>query len=144
MSTKDAISVPAFVSAAVLAALLERLVIALTAITATGQVLRICPLADGAGLRVEGELDRTALPDLRQALGSMASGGFCVDLGGLAFIDLGGLRALVSAGAALYGGDGDRHVLTLRSVPPHVRRLLVLTGWHQAPGLHLQAPTRPG
>ncbi|MBT2235823.1 STAS domain-containing protein, partial [Nonomuraea sp. NEAU-A123] len=97
-----------------------------------------------AGLWVEGELDHSTLPDLRQALGSMASGrGFCVDLSGLAFIDVGGLRALVSAAAALHDSDGD-HVLTLRSAPPHLRRLLELTGWRQTPGLHLQAPRRPG
>ncbi|MEU7744324.1 STAS domain-containing protein [Nonomuraea sp. NPDC049158] len=74
----------------------------------------------------------------------MASGrGFCVDLSGLTFIDVGGLRALVSAAAALHDGGGD-HVLTLRSAPPHVRRLLQLTGWYQTPGLHLQAQTHPG
>ncbi|MFG6202705.1 STAS domain-containing protein, partial [Nonomuraea sp. JJY05] len=98
-----------------------------------------------AGLRIEGELDRATLPALRRALASMASGGagFCVDLSSLTFIDTGCLRALVSAAAALHDSGGDR-VLTLRSVPPQVRRLLELTGWHQTPGLHLQAPARPG
>ncbi|HUR08045.1 MAG TPA: STAS domain-containing protein [Nonomuraea sp.] len=139
MSTKDAASAPA----SVIATLVERFVTALTPITASDQ-LRITPLANRAGLWVEGELDHSTLPDLRQALGSMASGrGFCVDLSGLAFIDVGGLRALVSAAAALHDGGGD-HVLTLRSAPPQVRRLLELTGWHQTPGLHLQAPTHPG
>ncbi|MCA2222953.1 STAS domain-containing protein [Nonomuraea aurantiaca] len=130
-------------SALVIAALIERLVIALTPITAAARLLRITPLADCAGLRIEGELDRSTLPALRRALASMASDGFCVDLSGLTFIDTACLRALVSAATALHDGGGDR-VLTLRSVPPQVRRLLELTGWHQTPGLRLQAPARPG
>ncbi|WP_424534284.1 STAS domain-containing protein [Sphaerisporangium viridialbum] len=69
-------------------------------------------------------------------------GGFCIDLSGLAFIDTGGLRALVNA-AALHDSGSD-HALTLRSALPQVQRLLKLTGWHQTPGLHLQAPARPG
>jgi anti-anti-sigma factor len=130
-------------SALVIAALIKRLVIALTPITAANQLLRITPLADRAGLRIEGELDHSTLPALRRALASMTSGdGFCIDLSGLTFIDTGCLRALVNA-AALHDDGGD-HVLTLRSAPPHVRRLLELTGWHQTPGLHLQASARPG
>ncbi|MEV5503606.1 STAS domain-containing protein [Nonomuraea fuscirosea] len=118
-----------------------------TPIIAADRLVRITPLADRAGLRIEGELDRSALPALRRALASMASGaaagGFCVDLKGLAFIDTGCLRALVSAAAAVHEGCGDQ-VLALRSVPSQVRRLLELTGWHQTPGLHLQASARPG
>ncbi|TDC96100.1 anti-sigma factor antagonist [Nonomuraea deserti] len=132
-------------SALVIAALTERLVMALTPITtATDRLLRITPLADRAGLRIEGELDRTTLPALRRALASMnVDGSLCVDLSGLEFIDVGCLRALVGAAAAIHDGGGD-HVLTLRSVPPQVRRLLELTNWHQTPGLLLHASARPG
>ncbi|WP_165974315.1 STAS domain-containing protein [Nonomuraea deserti] len=115
--------------------------IAVAPAVAADRLLRITPLTDRAGLRIEGELDRATMPALGRALASMASGGtgFCVDLSGLAFIDVGCLRALVRAAAELHDGDGD-HVLTLRSVPSQVRRLLELTGWDQTPGLHLQAP----
>jgi anti-anti-sigma regulatory factor len=88
-------------------------------------------------LLIEGELDRATLPTLTQALASMGGASFSVDLSGLAFTDVGGLRALVTAAADLHDGD----VLTLRSVPWHVRRVLHLTGWHNTPGLHLHAPT---
>jgi anti-anti-sigma factor len=134
---------PAPVIAPVIAAMVERLVTALTSTTATDRLLRIAPLADRAGLRVEGELDYSTLPALTRELASMASGGagFCVDLNGLAFIDIAGLRVLVATAAALHS---DHHVLTLRSAPPQVRRLLDLTGWHHTPGLHLQAPDHPG
>ncbi|MFB4267947.1 STAS domain-containing protein [Nonomuraea sp. GTA35] len=136
----------ASVSALVIAALIERLVIALHPITATDRLLRITPLADRTGLRIEGELDRFTLPALRRALASLASGdrGFCVDLSGLEFIDVGCLRALVGAAATIHDDGCGGHVLTLYSVPPQVRRLLELTGWHRTPGLHLQASVRPG
>ncbi|MFI0422821.1 STAS domain-containing protein [Spongiactinospora sp. 9N601] len=107
--------------------------------TAADRPLRITPLADRAGLRIEGEIDHTTLPALRRALATMGGGSFSVDLSGLAFIDVGGLRALVTTAAALHGDDNG-HVLTLRSAPWHVQRLLNLTGWHKAPGLHLHAP----
>ncbi|MFD2351268.1 STAS domain-containing protein [Nonomuraea ferruginea] len=93
--------------------------------TAVGRLLRITPLADHVGLRIEGELDRATLPALSSALDSMASrGSFSVDLSGLVFCDVGGLRALVTAAAGLRSG----HTLTLRSPSPQVRRLLELTG----------------
>ncbi|MBO3748595.1 STAS domain-containing protein [Streptosporangiaceae bacterium NEAU-GS5] len=145
MSTTDNTSAPAPVKSPVIAALIEPPAIALTPITAAGRLLRITLLADCAGLRIEGELDRCTLPTLRRELATVASGdhGFCVDLSGLAFIDGGCLRALVNAAAELHDGGRDR-MLTLRSVPPHVRRLLELTGWQQTPGLHLMPSARPG
>ncbi|SEH03525.1 anti-anti-sigma factor [Nonomuraea solani] len=133
--------------APVIAAAVEPPEIAPSPITAADRLLRITPLADRAGLRIEGELDCSTLPTLRRALASMtggaAAGRYCVDLSGLAFIDTGCLRVLVSAAAAVHEGGGDQ-VLTLRSAIPQVRRLLELTGWHRTPGLHLQASARPG
>jgi anti-anti-sigma factor len=97
--------------------------------------LRITPLFDPAGLRIEGELDYATLPALTGALVSMVRGdSFCVDLSGLVFCDVGGLRALVTVAA----GMRDGHVLTLRSPSLQVRRLLQLTGWHPTAGLRLQ------
>ncbi len=99
--------------------------------------MSITPIVGLTGLRIEGELDYATLPALTVALASMVGrGSFCVDLSGLAFCDVGGLRALVTAAAGLSPG----HVLTLRSPSPQVRRLLVLTGWHKTVGLRLQPP----
>ncbi|MEV0594535.1 STAS domain-containing protein [Nonomuraea cavernae] len=123
----------------------------LTPIRTTGPLLRITPLVDLAGLRIEGELDRATLPALPLALASMSGrGSFSVDLSGLVFCDVGGLRTLVIAAVGLRGG----HILTMRSPSPQVRRLLKLTGWHETAGLRLQAqsltlpgspgPTHPG
>ncbi|MFC4114471.1 STAS domain-containing protein [Nonomuraea zeae] len=105
----------------------------------TDQLLRITPLVELAGLRIDGELDRATLPTLPPALASMSGrGSFSLDLSGLVFCDVGGLRTLVGAAAGLRGG----HVLTMRSPSPQVRRLLTLTGWHKTAGLRLQAPPR--
>ncbi|GAA2314599.1 hypothetical protein GCM10010149_77650 [Nonomuraea roseoviolacea subsp. roseoviolacea] len=107
------------------------LVLACRGVTMAEQVLRITPLTDPPGLRLEGELDRATLPVLTRALAAMAGrGSFCVDLRGLTFIDVGGLRALVTVAAGL----SDGHVVTMRAPSPQVRRLLVLTGWHQLTG----------
>jgi anti-anti-sigma factor len=130
MNTTDAPGIPGPVHAPVLA-LIPR--------TAADGLLRITPLADRAGLRIEGELDYAALPALTRALASMGGGSFSVDLSGLAFVDVAGLRALVTAAAGLRDG----HVLALRSVPWYVRRLLNLTGWHNTPGLRLHTPPPP-
>ncbi|GAA0975066.1 hypothetical protein GCM10009555_032300 [Acrocarpospora macrocephala] len=130
MNTTDAPGIPGPVLAPVLA-LMPR--------TAADRLLRITPLVDRAGLRIEGELDYATLPALTRALASMGGGSFSVDLSGLAFVDVAGLRALVTAAAALPIG----HVLTLRSVPRHARRLLNLTGWHKTLGLRMYAPLPP-
>jgi hypothetical protein len=83
------------------------------------------------------DLDLASLPALSWALASIAGDGdIYVDLAGLEFIDVGCLRALVVAAARLTDG----HVLTLRSAPPPMRRLLEVTGWRGAPRLCLQGP----
>jgi hypothetical protein len=60
----------------------------------------------------------------------------------LEFIDVGGLRVL--AGAAGRLGFQDRR-LVLRSVAPHLARLMDLVGWSQIPGLLMlrSEDTRP-
>ncbi|MEU7888008.1 STAS domain-containing protein [Microbispora bryophytorum] len=101
---------------------------------ATVRRQRITACADPQGFCIEGDLDRISLPALTLALASMSnSADIHVDLSGLVFIDVGGLRALVTAAALL---EGD-HSLILRSAPPQTRRLLDLTGWCSAPGLTL-------
>lgn len=55
------------------------------------------------------------------------------DLGGVSFIDVDGLRALVATASSL----GSGRMLVLNSIPAHVARLLELTGWDAAPGLRI-------
>ncbi|GAA3470065.1 STAS domain-containing protein [Nonomuraea roseola] len=100
--------------------------------------LRITRLGEPQGLRIEGDLDHITLPALRRALTSLGPGDIAIDLKGLAFIDVGGLRALITAAALL----DDGHVMTLWSAPPQVERLLLLTRWHESsqPRLVLRSP----
>ncbi|MEU8267276.1 STAS domain-containing protein [Sphaerisporangium sp. NPDC049002] len=102
--------------------------------------LRIFWLRARQSLRLEGDVDHTTLPVLADALASATrdGGALYVDLGGVGFVDVGGLRALVAAASRLQGGRG----LTLLSAPPYVRRLLVLTGWDHAPGLRPHGAVR--
>ncbi|MEU7855463.1 STAS domain-containing protein [Nonomuraea sp. NPDC049141] len=102
--------------------------------------LRIRHDLDLRELRVMGDLDCVTLHVLVGALASITGGGgVCVDLAHLEFIDVGALRVLVNVAAQ----RDDGHVLTLRSAPPQVCRLLNLTGWGEAPRLRLQAATDP-
>ncbi|MEV0627835.1 STAS domain-containing protein [Nonomuraea wenchangensis] len=109
----------------------------LTPCTNTEQLLRITPLVELVGLRIEGELDYVTLPALLPVLAAMSDrDSFSIDVSGLVFCDVGGLRALVTAAAGLRAG----HILTMRSPSLEVRRLLKLTGWQKVAGLRLQAP----
>ncbi|MFC6085832.1 STAS domain-containing protein [Sphaerisporangium aureirubrum] len=93
---------------------------------------RIIGTPDPPGLRIEGDLDRTVLATLTQALAAHPGPGeVSLDLTRLDFIDVGCLRTLVTATLV------DGRVLTLHSMPPNARRLLELTGWHDTPHLRL-------
>lgn len=84
--------------------------------------LSITRLRAPPGLRIEGELDYSALPALTRALAFLASDGDgAVDLAGVTFIDVGCLRVLVDA--------AERLGMRVHSAPLPVRRLLLLTGW---------------
>ncbi|WP_326822098.1 STAS domain-containing protein [Streptosporangium sp. NBC_01756] len=99
--------------------------------------LRITPMVRPPGIRLEGELDRSRVAGLLTALAATAhlvaqGGGPCyVDLRGLDFIDVSGLRTLITAGLGTGAGgpDGIRMVAASAAV----RRLLRLTGWDGMP-----------
>ncbi|MFI9561118.1 STAS domain-containing protein [Nonomuraea endophytica] len=102
--------------------------------------VRITQMLDPRGLRIEGELDLAALPDLAWALAALPrDGDLCLDLADVTFIDVGCLRALITTAARLREG----RVMWLCSPSPQVRRLLQLTGWHVAPRLWPQGAPPP-
>jgi anti-anti-sigma factor len=92
-------------------------------------------LAKVSGLRVEGEIDQSNAALLARALDAVTSGGGSVhlDLTGLEFMDLAGLRVLVSTAGQLPAGRN----LVLHSVRPYLRRIMELVGWDRAPGLRI-------
>lgn len=103
-------------------------------------VLRITRILHPPGLRVEGEVDATTLAPFAKALAAAArrGGDIHVDLGGLTFIDLGGLRVLVATARSLERG----RTLVLHPLRPHLHRLITLVGWDDTPGLRLGGDPR--
>ncbi|MDH2424229.1 STAS domain-containing protein [Sphaerisporangium sp. TRM90804] len=100
--------------------------------------LRIPMTLHPLGMRLEGELDRGGVPAVTAALTSLArraargDGVFHVDLSGLDFVDVSGLRVLVAAGFG--AGGGGAGVIRVAAVSAAARRLLKLTGWDTMPG----------
>lgn len=98
-------------------------------------VLRITKAGDRPGLIMAGEIDESSYSVLLQSLAALAArGDVHVDLGGVEFCDLAGLRAIVCATGS--GGDHhpDRHVI-LHAVPPRLRKILEILGWDVLPGV---------
>ena len=98
-------------------------------------VLRITPTAWPAGLAIAGEIDEATYPALVTSLHELADGHreVSLDLSGVSYCDLAGLRAMVQLAAGDEAGQA-RHV-RLRNVPPHIVMVLAITGWDALPGL---------
>ncbi|HEU5026508.1 MAG TPA: MEDS domain-containing protein [Spirillospora sp.] len=97
-------------------------------------VLRIDPLFAPPGLRLSGSIDESTLPGLLAALRGLddRAAHVCLDLAGVEFCDLAGLRALV--GVNEWSIVPDRLVV-LRSAPRCVEMMMRVTGWEGAPGI---------
>jgi anti-anti-sigma factor len=82
-------------------------------------------------IRLSGELDIEFAPDLERLLLRPRPAGerVVLDLAGLKFMDSTGLRVLLRARAA---ADEDHWEITMRNVPPTIRRLFDMTGVHAA------------
>ncbi|WP_160150407.1 STAS domain-containing protein [Nonomuraea solani] len=88
------------------------------------------------GLKVTGEIDYANRHVLAGALDQALQTGkqdLRLDLSGLTFIDVAGMRVIVAGAGRL--PQGRR--LILAPVSPQARRLLTLTGWRHASGLHM-------
>jgi anti-anti-sigma factor len=94
-------------------------------------------LAEDAGadgehvIRLRGELDIESAPDLERVLlrSRPAHQRVVLDLAELKFMDSTGLRVLLRARAA---ADEGRWEISMRNVPPTIRRLFDMTGVHAA------------
>ena len=87
------------------------------------------------GLRFAGEIDISnsdaVAQSLRIALGDVTRAH--LDLSGLSFIDVSGIRALVEAAQEI--GDGRR--LLLHGLPRRLQKVMRVTGWTDVPALVL-------
>lgn len=102
-------------------------------------------IAGGTGspwLRLTGEIDVSNVPALTRALHgaqARAGGDVHVDLAGVDFVDVSGLRAFARAARDLHDLD---HMLVLHSVSAHIDRLVRLIGWDAVPGLQVHCRPR--
>ncbi|TDC91570.1 STAS domain-containing protein [Actinomadura sp. 7K507] len=102
-------------------------------------LLRLDGVFEPPYLVVDGEIDISTLAPFTTALSSMLEHGYgdvWIDVEKLSFIDVGGLRALAAAACRLHIQDRR---LVLRSVAPHLVKLMDLVGWSQIPSLFMLA-----
>lgn len=100
----------------------------------TGE-LRVLRTYRPDGLRVEGVVDAQSHRHLRTALDAVGQidGDIQLDLSGLEFLDLGGLRLLMEFARSRAAGSR----LELVGLAPHVREVISLVGWDETPCLRL-------
>jgi ABC-type transporter Mla MlaB component len=101
----------------------------------TDDVLRMTPANGAPGLVIAGEIDESSYPRLLRGLADLnPRDDVHIDLAGVDFCDLAGLRAIVCAAGAGAGGAAPGH-LTLHAVPDRLRRILQILGWDEMPGV---------
>ena len=99
-------------------------------------VLRIAQTSSPNELAISGDIDEATYPALVTSLHELADGHqeeVVVDLGGVSYCDLAGLRAIVRL--ADDGSTGPARHVRLRNVPSYIRVVLAITGWDAVPGL---------
>jgi ABC-type transporter Mla MlaB component len=96
-------------------------------------ILKILPTVDPPGLALVGDVDRSNVAAVAQALARMRghAGDVHLDLSGLLFCDLGGLQVIVRASQAL---DAGRR-LVLHGIPRQLERALEIVDWAPLPNL---------
>lgn len=99
-------------------------------------ILRISPSSDPPGLIFSGDIDASNVHRVAQSLAgaAVAAGDFHLDLSGVLFCDLGGLRAIVRASNGLPAGQR----LVLHGMPASLKRVVPLVGWGALPNLVIE------
>ncbi len=99
-------------------------------------VLRITRTGTPSRLAITGEIDESTYPSLVQSLDELTQGvpEVHLDLAGVVYCDLAGLRAMVRLAGSGPGGSPGRRVV-LHQVPEQLRAVLEIIGWDSVPGL---------
>ena len=100
-----------------------------------GGALRITEMDSPPGLIIVGEIDEDTYPALVARLNALAvsAGEIHVNLGGVEYCDLAGLRAIIQLTRA--GQDGQAKQVVLHDVPWRLQNVLRIVGWDSTPGL---------
>jgi anti-anti-sigma regulatory factor len=106
--------------------------------------LRVTKAHDPPGLIIAGDVDESSYPLLLQSLAALDHhGGIHIDLGGIEFCDLAGLRAITCAGRPDEGASPGWPVC-LHGVAPRLRKIMQILGWDDRPGLTFDAAPLSG
>ncbi len=98
------------------------------------EVLRVTKASGQPGLIIAGEIYESGYSLLLQSLAALdPDGDVHIDLGGVEFCDLAGLRAIVCVAAP--DDDGPARKVTLHAVPARLRKILQILGWDVMPGV---------
>lgn len=99
------------------------------------EVLRIAKSQSEPGLIIAGDVDESAYPLLMQSLAALDGHvEVHVDVGGIEFCDLAGLRAILNAGRPDEDAMPDRRVC-LHAVPSRLQNIMQILGWDDMPGV---------
>lgn len=105
-------------------------------------LLRVAAASSSPRLLMTGEIDVSNAREVTRALHAVQDrvpGDVHVDLAGVDFIDVAGLRALTLAARDLNARD---RMLVLHAVSSHIDRLFRLIGWNATPGLQIHCRPR--
>lgn len=103
------------------------------------EALRITKTHDQPGLIIAGEVDESGYVLLLQSLAALDHhGDIHIDLGGIEFCDLAGLRAIVCAGRPGEDVSPGRQVC-LHAIPPRLLKIMQILGWDDRRGLTFNA-----
>lgn len=103
--------------------------------------LRITRTGSPAGLVIAGDIDEFSHAILIGALSELADvpGEIHLDLAGVEYCDIAGLRSMVRLAKSSAGGRDSGARVVLHAVPPQLKTVLRIVGWDAAPGLVLAA-----
>jgi hypothetical protein len=96
-------------------------------------ILRISKQIQLAGVRLDGTVDASNVDAMSRTLIANINGAedFHLDLSGLLFCDLGGLRAIVNTAQQIGGGRR----LVIHALPSHLERAMALAEWAHVPNI---------